>query len=132
MGAWNARIGLPPTPRLCHPWRKWMKRSDPAVYKTFLVLFITFLNVVTSVLRKVKRKVRVAVGGDWTRSELQASVGGGGAVRDATTGPGQNSRLQLAVAVLFVMLVGVFSIVLSLLIIAGDVELNPGPPKGRN
>ena len=63
-----------------------MKRSDPAVYKTFLVLFITFLNVVTSVLRKVKRKVRVAVGGDWTRSELQASVSGGGAVRDAGRG----------------------------------------------
>ena len=39
--------------------------------------------------------------------------------------------IQLAVAVLFVMLVGVFSVVLSLRIIAGDVELNPGPPKGR-
>ena len=110
MGAWNARIGLPPTPSLCHPWREWMKRSDPAVYKAFLILSITLLDVVTSVLRQVKGKVRVSV----------------------ATGSGHSSKLQLAVVVLFVMLVGVFSIVLSLLIIAGDVELNPGPPKSRS
>jgi len=67
------------------------------------------LDVVRSVLRRVKERVRVSV----------------------ATGPGRGSRLQLAVAVLFVMLVGVFSVVLSLLIIAGDVELNPGPPKGK-
>ena len=86
-----------------------MKKSDPAVYKAFLVLYITCLSVATSVRRRQgKGKVRVSV-----------------------TGPGHSSRLQLAVMVLFVMLVGVFSIVLSLLIIAGDVELNPGPPKGR-
>ena len=109
VGAWNARIGTPPTPRLCHPWRGWMKRSDPAVYKAYLVLVVTLLGVARSVLRRVKERVRVSV----------------------ATGPGRGSRLQLAVAVLFVMLVGVFSVVLSLLIIAGDVELNPGPPKGR-
>ena len=86
-----------------------MKRSDPAVYKAYLVLLITLLDVVRSVLRRVKERVRVSV----------------------ATGPGRGSRLQLAVVVLFVMLVGVFSVVLSLLIIAGDVELNPGPPKGR-
>jgi len=85
-----------------------MKRSDPAVYKAFFILFITLLDVVTSVLRQVKGKVRVSV----------------------ATGSGHSSKLQLAVVVLFVMLVGIFSIVLSLLIIAGDVELNPGPPKG--
>ena len=109
VGAWNARIGTPPTPRLCHPWRGWMKRSDPAVYKAYLVLVVTLLGVARSVLRRVKERVRVSV----------------------ATGPGRGSRLQLAVAVLFVMLVGVFSVVLSLLIIAGDVELNPGPPKGK-
>ena len=86
-----------------------MKRSDPAVYKAYLVLVVTLLGVARSVLRRVKESVRVSV----------------------ATGPGRGSRLQLAVAVLFVMLVGVFSVVLSLLIIAGDVELNPGPPKGR-
>ena len=85
-----------------------MKRGDPAVYKAFLVLFITLLDMASSVLRRAKERVRVSV----------------------ATGPGRSSKLQLAVVVLFVMLVGVFSVVLSLLIIAGDVELNPGPPKG--
>ena len=46
------------------------------------------------------------------------------------TGPRSSSALRVVVAVLFVMLVAIFSVVLSLLIIAGDVEQNPGPPKG--
>ena len=108
VGAWNAKIGRPPTLRLCQPWRGWMKRSDPAVYKAYLVLIVTLLDVVKSVSRRVKERVRVSL----------------------ATGPRCSSALRVVVAVLFVMLVAIFSVVLSLLIIAGDVEQNPGPPKG--
>ena len=108
VGAWNAKIGRPPTLRLCQPWRGWMKRSDPAVYKAYLVLIVTLLDVVKSVSRRVKERVRVSL----------------------ATGPRSSSALRVVVAVLFVMLVAIFSVVLSLLIIAGDVEQNPGPPKG--
>ena len=104
VGAWNAKIGRPPTPRLCQPWRGWMKRSDPTVYKAYLALIITLLDVVKLISRRVKEKVRVSVG------------------------PRCSSALRVVVAVLFVMLVAIFSVVLSLLIIAGDVEQNPGPP----
>ena len=107
VGAWNAKIGRPPTPRLCQPWRGWMKRSDPAVYKAYLVLIVTLLDVVKSISRRVKERVRASV----------------------ATGPRCSSALRVVVAVLFVMLVAIFSVVLSLLIIAGDVEQNPGPPK---
>lgn len=108
VGAWNARIGRPPTPRLCQPWRGWMQRSDPAVYKACLALIITLMDVAKSVSRRVKEKVRVSI----------------------ATGSPCSSTLRVVVAVLFVMLVAIFSVVLSLLIIAGDVEQNPGPPKG--
>ena len=132
VGAWSAKIGTPPSPRICSPWRGWMKRSDPLVYKAYLVHLLALLDVVASVLQVFEKSARKSISGiriafyrtatcactkfRWIAIHLQSL--------DA-------AAVRLLSSKRCVYAVAFFSLVaMTLLIVSGDVEQNPGPVEG--
>ena len=97
-------------------WKKWLKASDPVVYKGCVVLLVTIAQLALSGVEQCKEKMKEG-------SECVCQSASRGKTRVLAIRPRPNA---VPVTASFLMIVFVNQM---LLMRAGDVERNPGPGK---
>ena len=129
---WRAAVGAmarsaAPKPRspIGPRWNKWLKASDPAVYKGCVVLLVIIAQLVSSGLEQVMEKTEEMVEGSERVCQSasccskQTVVDGVGCLMLPLFSNGKRPDLSEVTMIVFVNQM--------LLMIAGDVERNPGP-----